>query len=132
MTPFVLPSFTKTISQEHLIRYAAASGDFNPIHYDTETAKRFGLPGVIAHGMLSMGLLDHLFAPLYDQGYRLQEISVRFRQIIRPGETVVFSATADPAGKNTLKVSLCVQSQLANKPAVSGQAIFFRPNRQSR
>ena len=131
MTPIVLPPVTKTISREQVIRYAAASGDFNPIHYDTTIAQQFGLPGVIAQGMLSMGLLDSLFTPLYNQGYILREISVRFRRIVRLGEPLVFSATDVSAEHDALKVKLSVQSQLADKPAVSGHAIFFPLARQS-
>ncbi|MBC7298360.1 MAG: MaoC family dehydratase N-terminal domain-containing protein [Demequina sp.] len=44
------------ISRDTLVRYAAASGDFNPIHYNDAFARQAGLPGVIAHGMLTMGI----------------------------------------------------------------------------
>ncbi len=44
------------LTRDHLVRYAAASGDFNPIHYNDAFAQSVGLPGVIAHGMLTMGL----------------------------------------------------------------------------
>ncbi len=124
MTSKVLPSVTKTINREQLIRYAAASGDFNPIHYDTTIARQFGLPGVIAHGMLSMGLLDHLFIPLYNEGYRLREISVRFRQIVRPGETLVFSATLGSIQDGELQAKISIQSSSSDMPKVIGQAIF--------
>ena len=43
------------ISRDTLVRYAGASGDFNPIHYNDAVATEAGLPGVIAHGMLTMG-----------------------------------------------------------------------------
>ncbi|CAN5242190.1 MaoC/PaaZ C-terminal domain-containing protein [soil metagenome] len=46
---------TYTLSRDTLVRYAAASGDFNPIHYRDDVATSVGLPGVIAHGMLTMG-----------------------------------------------------------------------------
>lgn len=45
------------ISRDRLVRYAAASGDLNPIHYNDAFAESVGLPGVIAHGMLTMGLV---------------------------------------------------------------------------
>lgn len=45
-----------TIDRDRLVRYASASGDFNPIHYNEVFATQVGLPGVIAHGMLTMGL----------------------------------------------------------------------------
>ena len=44
------------VSRDSLVRYAGASGDFNPIHYREDFAQSVGLPGVIAHGMLTMGL----------------------------------------------------------------------------
>ena len=44
------------ITRDSLVRYAGASGDFNPIHYRDDIATSVGLPGVIAHGMLTMGL----------------------------------------------------------------------------
>ena len=49
-------SETFALTRDHLVRYAGASGDFNPIHYRDDVAKRVGLDGVLAHGMLTMGL----------------------------------------------------------------------------
>jgi acyl dehydratase len=51
-----LPTQTFTITRADLVRYAAASGDHNPIHQDEDVARRVGLPGVIAHGMYTMAL----------------------------------------------------------------------------
>ena len=45
-----------TVTRDSLVRYAGASGDFNPIHYRDDVARGVGLPGVLAHGMLTMGL----------------------------------------------------------------------------
>jgi acyl dehydratase len=44
------------LTRDSLVRYAGASGDFNPIHYRDDVATEVGLPGVLAHGMLTMGL----------------------------------------------------------------------------
>lgn len=44
-----------TLTRDRLVRYAGASGDFNPIHYRDDVAVSVGLPGVLAHGMLTMG-----------------------------------------------------------------------------
>lgn len=44
-----------TFTRDRLVRYAGASGDFNPIHYRDDVAQSVGLPGVLAHGMLTMG-----------------------------------------------------------------------------
>jgi len=51
-----LPSKTFTITRADLVRYAGASGDFNVIHWNERVATEVGLPNVIAHGMLTMGL----------------------------------------------------------------------------
>ena len=51
-----LPEVAETIERMDLVRYAGASGDFNPIHWNDEVARAVGLPGVIAHGMYSMGV----------------------------------------------------------------------------
>ncbi|WP_336660445.1 MaoC family dehydratase [Leucobacter sp. USHLN153] len=45
-----------TLTRDRLVRYAGASGDFNPIHYRDDIAASVGLPGVLAHGMLTMGV----------------------------------------------------------------------------
>ena len=45
-----------SIARDSLVRYAGASGDFNPIHYRDDVAASVGLPGVLAHGMLTMGI----------------------------------------------------------------------------
>ncbi len=50
-----LPHLSVVLDRARLVRYAAASGDLNPIHYDEHTAREVGLPDVIAHGMLTMG-----------------------------------------------------------------------------
>ena len=52
----VVAERTVHLTREALVRYAGASGDFNPIHYRDDVAARVGLPGVLAHGMLTMGL----------------------------------------------------------------------------
>jgi len=52
----VVAERTVTLTRDTLVRYAGASGDFNPIHYRDDTAQSVGLPGVLAHGMLTMGL----------------------------------------------------------------------------
>ncbi|GAA4720837.1 Acyl dehydratase [Promicromonospora umidemergens] len=51
----VIGTRTVTFDRAALVRYAGASGDFNPIHWNDKVAEGAGLPGVIAHGMLTMG-----------------------------------------------------------------------------
>jgi acyl dehydratase len=63
-------------TRDSLVRYAGASGDFNPIHYRDDIAEQVGLPGVLAHGMLTMGAA---ISPLFDlSGLEVIDYSVRF------------------------------------------------------
>ena len=73
----VLPSLTVVFGREDLIRYAGASTDFNPIHWSDEAAKALGLPGVIAHGMLTMGTALRVVTDVIDPA-RLRSYHVRF------------------------------------------------------
>lgn len=83
-----LPPLTKEpITKVQLVQYAGASGDYNLIHTDDETARRVGLDGVIAHGMLSMGFLGQYLTQLAGPE-NVRRIKVRFRQMVRPGDVL--------------------------------------------
>jgi acyl dehydratase len=66
------------LARESLVRYAGASGDFNPIHYRDDVAADVGLPGVLAHGMLTMGLAVETIVPWLGDAGRIVEYGVRF------------------------------------------------------
>ncbi|OAH49715.1 MaoC/PaaZ C-terminal domain-containing protein [Microbacterium oleivorans] len=74
----VVAERTVHLTRAALVRYAGASGDFNPIHYNDAVAERVGLPGVLAHGMLTMGLaVETIVSWLGDSG-RILDYGVRF------------------------------------------------------
>lgn len=66
------------VTRESLVRYAGASGDFNPIHYRDDVAARVGLPGVLAHGMLTMALAVETIVEWLGDSGRILEYGVRF------------------------------------------------------
>lgn len=72
---------TVALTRESLVRYAGASGDFNPIHYRDDVAASVGLPGVLAHGMLTMGLAVQAIVPWLGDVGRISEYGVKF---VRP------------------------------------------------
>lgn len=76
------------LSRDDIVRYAGASGDFNPIHYDEERAQGFGLPGVIAHGMLSMGVLARVLGEVAPSGFQLERYGVRFQAMVEPHDAL--------------------------------------------
>jgi acyl dehydratase len=73
-----LGSQTFTVTRADLVRYAGASGDFNPIHWSDRVAKSVGLPGVIAHGMLTMALAARAVEDWAGGRDRVEGLSVRF------------------------------------------------------
>ncbi len=73
-----LPPLTLTFTREHLVRYAGASGDFNPIHWSDRAAARLELPCVIAHGMLTMARALRVVTDWCADPSRVQAYSVRF------------------------------------------------------
>ncbi|MVZ89799.1 acyl dehydratase [Microbacter sp. ANSKLAB05] len=74
----VLPSRTLPISRDDLRRYAEASGDHNPIHLDDDAAQALGLPGVVAHGMLTSALAIGVVAEWAGGADRVLATSFRF------------------------------------------------------
>lgn len=74
----VVAERTVHLTRESLVRYAGASGDFNPIHYRDDVAAEVGLPGVLAHGMLTMGLAVETLVPWLGDVGRILEYGVRF------------------------------------------------------
>ena len=66
------------LTRQLLVRYAGASGDFNPIHYRDDVAAAVGLPGVLAHGMLTMGIAVGTLADAIGDTGRILEYGVRF------------------------------------------------------
>ena len=73
-----LPAQTFTIRRADLVRYAGASGDFNPIHWNEKFAREVGLPDVIAHGMFTMALAARVVTDWAQDPGRVVEYGVRF------------------------------------------------------
>ncbi|KAB1648442.1 MaoC/PaaZ C-terminal domain-containing protein [Pseudoclavibacter endophyticus] len=69
---------TMTFTRDSLVRYAGASGDFNPIHYRDDIATAVGLPGVLAHGMLTMGAAIQPLVQALGDPARIVSYSTRF------------------------------------------------------
>lgn len=92
----VVAEKTFEITRDSLVRYAGASGDFNPIHYRDDIAKQVGLPGVLAHGMLTMGIsISPVIEWLGDPG-KVVDYSVRFTKpvVVPANQPALISVTA--------------------------------------
>ena len=82
-----LPEQTYRVTRADLVRYAGASGDFNPIHWNERVATSVGLPDVIAHGMFTMALAGRAVTAWTGDPAALAEYQVRFgRPVVVPDD----------------------------------------------
>jgi acyl dehydratase len=82
-----LPALELRVTRTDLVRYAGASGDFNPIHWSDRVATGVGLPGVIAHGMLTMALAGRLITRWAGDPAAVRSYGVRFtRPVVVPDD----------------------------------------------
>jgi acyl dehydratase len=93
------------------IRYAGASGDFNPIHIDEDYAKRVGLPGRILHGLWTMAQVARAHTDAAGGPEKLARLSVQFRGMGSIGEEIVVRGTVrELHGDTAIVESEAVQS----------------------
>jgi len=83
LAPFVVENLTRT----DLVRYAGASGDFNPIHHDETFAKMAGQPSVFGHGMLTAAFVGQCVTRAVGVA-NLRRLKVRFATRVWPGDTI--------------------------------------------
>ena len=103
---------TVHLTRESLVRYAGASGDFNPIHYRDDVAAAVGLPGVLAHGMLTMGIASSVVVAALDPQTRILDYGVRFTKpvVVDPetGADVHVVATVGAVDEESARIDLKV------------------------
>ena len=105
---------TLTVDRARLVRYAGASGDFNPIHWNERVATAVGLPGVIAHGMWTMGAAVTVVVDWVGDPGAVVDYQTRFTRPVPvpdPGEAsveVVATVGAVDADAGTVRVDLTV------------------------
>lgn len=106
----LLPGFTRTLTRADLVRYAGASGDFNPIHWSDAAASELGLPNVIAHGMLTMGTALRVVTDWAGDPARLRSYYVRFtKPVVVPvegGVEVTFGGSVVKVAEGIATVSI--------------------------
>ena len=114
------------LSRDALVRYAGASGDFNPIHYRDDVAASVGLPGVLAHGMLTMGLAVQPVVDWLGDPGRVTDYQVRFTRpvLVDPVDGAVVTVVAkvgridDDGARIDLTVTFDGQTVLGKAQAV--------------
>ena len=91
--------------------YAAASGDFNPIHIDPEVGKAAGLGGVILQGLCSMAWAVEGFANYLGDPSRVGRVQVRFALPVRVGDTIVFDGKVISVDGQQLVAEISAKNQ---------------------
>ena len=103
------PVFTHKLTRTDLVKYAGASGDFNPMHHDEPAARAAGQPSVFGHGMFSMGLLGTALTDYVGIG-NLTRFSVRFARQTWPDEVlsskIVVTARREEDGKKLVDLAV--------------------------
>ena len=114
------PALTRTM----FVRYAGASGDFNPMHHDDTIATQVGNPSVFGHGMLSMGLAARVLKDWFG-AESLRRLQVRFAKQVWPGDvltcTVVVTGKREDGGEHLVDLDLTVANQ-DGVTAITGSA----------
>ena len=100
------------LTRDSLVRYAGASGDFNPIHYRDDIAAGVGLPGVLAHGMLTMGLAVQPVVDWLGDPGKVLDYQVKFTRpvVVDPaiGAVVTVVAKVGAVEETALRIDLTV------------------------
>ncbi|WP_313823568.1 MaoC family dehydratase [Citricoccus sp.] len=128
-------STTVTLTRADLVRYAGASGDFNPIHWSESTARSVDLPGVIAHGMLTMGAAVQLVTDWCGDPGAILDYQTRFSAMVPVDETDGATLTVsgrvakidDDAGTVRIDLSVTDAGQGDAKVLTKAQAVVRLP-----
>jgi acyl dehydratase len=117
------------LTRQMFVRYAGASGDLNPMHYDDELARSAGYPSVFAQGMFSAALLAG-FATDWLGASNVRRFGVRFREQVWPGDVLTCSGTvteiSEEADGDRLTVALTATRQTGGV-SITGTAEFLVP-----
>lgn len=102
-------------------KYAGASGDFNPIHYDQEYARELGNPGVFGQGMLTMGVAAHFAADWFGVG-RIRSLGTRFTARVWPGDAVTVEGEVTAVEPPTVTAELNA-TRGTDEPVLTGEIV---------
>ncbi|MFC7321734.1 MaoC/PaaZ C-terminal domain-containing protein [Halobacillus campisalis] len=98
------------VARIDLIKYAGASGDYNPIHTIDEEAEKAGLPGVIAHGMWTMGNLAKLFTPYYEEAF-MENYAIRFKGMVFIDDVITLHARLEDDSEEKMSFEVNAENQ---------------------
>ncbi len=119
-------AMTENIQRTHIVKYAGASGDFNPLHHDDTIAQNLaGYPSVFAHGMYSMGVTGRFLTDWLGPT-ALRKFGVRFTRQVWPGDSLTskaeVTAVHDEGSRQLVTLNVVTMNQ-NGEAVVEGEAI---------
>ncbi len=122
-----LPKYVhEKVTRTDLVKYAGASGDYNPMHHDETLAKAVGLPSVFAHGMFSMGLLSNVLVAFGGAG-SVKRFDVQFRSITWPDDPVTctgkVTAKREEGGQKLVDVEIQCETKPGTKSIIGSATL---------
>lgn len=130
-----IPALVKEpITEVQIVKYAGASGDFNPLHVVHSFGERAGYGGVIAHGMLIMGFLAQMVTDWLHDNF-VKNIGVNFKAVSKPGDTITCRGKVInkfvEGNQNLVEIEMIAINQRGEK-AATGNAIAILPLKSSK
>jgi len=113
-----IPTVTVTPDKYVTVRYAGASGDFNPIHVDDELAQRVGLPGRILHGLWTMAQVARALTDAGGGPHSLERLEVTFRGMALPDREITVTGKVVGVADGVARVE--VRAEQDGKAIVRG------------
>lgn len=121
------------ITREQLKLYADASGDHNLIHLDDDAAQKVGLPGVIAHGMLTMAFMgeflqqniNELMPKMGAKHGKIAEFSSRFKAMAFPGDTITITGSIREVDMNHVECDIEARNQKGELTTTGYAVLIF-------
>jgi len=115
----------ENILRTHIVKYAGASGDFNPIHHDDTFAQKVGYPSVFAHGMFTMGLTAKMLTDWLGP-VALRKYGVRFTKQVWPGDTLTahgeVTKVEEEGGRKLATIRVWTTNQ-KDETVIEGEAV---------
>lgn len=110
------------VARIDLIKYAGSSGDYNPIHTIDKEAEKAGLPGIIAHGMWTMGNLSKLFTSYFEEGF-IQDYTIRFSGMVFLKDVITLKAILQETSEEYMDFKVMAVNQ-EGKEVIKGTIKF--------
>jgi 3-hydroxybutyryl-CoA dehydratase len=123
-------SFTKTVTEADIVKFAEVSGDNNPVHLDEAFAQTTMFKGRIAHGMLSAGFISTVIGTrLPGSGTIYMSQTLRFKAPVRIGDTVTATCTITEIIPEKRRAVLSTICKVGDTVVIEGEALVMVPAR---